>query len=95
MNDEWKLITEYNVENYKCGLKAGDLIRVKHDIVVRDHNDKPTGDIHKAGEIWTVLYGAEEDPGVVWLRQPDGERHTWDDTESIFDTFEKVTTEET
>lgn len=25
---------------------------------------------------------------MVWLRQPDGEPHTWDDDPSIFSTFD-------
>ena len=85
---KFKLVTEYPVQDYRCGLRAGDRVRLKHDIIVRDHLGKPTGVIHRAGEIWVVLSGAAEDPAIVWLRQPDGKRHTWDDAPSIFNIFE-------
>lgn len=87
-SSEYRLVTEYPIAEYKCGLKAGDRVRLRHDIIVRDHRGEPTGVVHPKGEIWTVLTGAEEEPVVVWFRQADGERHTWDDDESIFETFE-------
>ncbi len=87
---EWKFVTEYPITEYRCGLKAGDRVRVKCDIVVRDHRGKPTGQVHSKGEIWTVLRGAKEKPVDVWLRQADGEPHTWTDDDSIFQTFEIV-----
>lgn len=65
-------------------------MRLTRDFPIDDHQGNPTGVVHRAGEIWQVLPGAEEDPAVVWLRQPDGERRTWDDDESIFDYFELV-----
>ncbi len=87
---EWKLITEYDVTSYKCGLVAGDRVRVRKDIVVRDWRGKPTGKVHRAGEVWIVLRGSSDDPGVVWLRQPDGRSHTWDDKPEIWNWFERV-----
>ncbi len=88
--DKYKLVTKYPVKKYRCGLKAGDKIRLKKDILVRDHQGKPTGKIYPRGEIWTVLPGARERPVVVWFLQADGERHTWDDDKSIFEAFEIV-----
>jgi hypothetical protein len=85
---EWRLVTQYGVESYQCGLKKGDRIRLIEDLVIRTYDEVPTGEVQKKGEIWTVLPGSKEDPGIVWLRQPDGERHTWDDDESIFEVFE-------
>lgn len=87
---KYKLVTKYPITNYICGLKAGDRLRLKCDIVVRDYRGKLTGEVHRKGEIWSVLRGAKEKPVVVWLRQPDGKPHTWDDDESIFKTFELI-----
>ncbi len=86
---EWKLVTEYVLRDYPCGLSAGDMLRLRKDIVVNDHRQKPTGVVYVAGGLWTVLTGTQQEPGVVWLRQPDGDRHTWDDSD-IFEWFEKV-----
>ncbi len=87
---EYKPVKDYPIEKYKCGLKAGDKIRLLRDILIKDHNDKPTGKIYRKGEVWTVLPGAKETPVVVWFRQADGELHTWDDDKSIFETFQKI-----
>jgi hypothetical protein len=38
---------------------------------------------------WLVLPGVETEPGIIWLRQADGNRHTWDASD-ILDTFEVV-----
>ena len=88
--EEWRFVNQYPIENYKCGLKAGDNVRLRHDIIIKDHKGKPTGKIYPKGEIWNILTGAKEEPMVVWLLQADGNRHTWDDDESIFETFEVV-----
>jgi hypothetical protein len=87
---EWKLIYNYDVTNYQCGLEAGDVVRLKKDLHTSRGDGTPTG-IYPAGQIWRVLSGASEDPGVVWFRRPDGDRHTWDDdASSVFEWFEKV-----
>lgn len=75
---------------YKCGLKAGDLLELVRNIVIKDHNNKPTGFRHLKGEIWSVVPGSKQDPGVVWLRQADGNVHTWDDDKTIFQTFKRI-----
>lgn len=87
---DWKYIDRYDVLEYRCGLRAGDYVRLRRDLVIRDSQGNPTGEIHNAGEIWQVLPGASEDPQVVFLLQPDGQRHTWDDDPSIYEWFEKV-----
>jgi hypothetical protein len=90
MKSEWKLIDDYPIKTYSCGLIAGQKVKLKKDIVVEDHAGKVTGIVHKAGEIWEVLSGSKEPPIVVWLRQPDGNRHTWGDDPSIFEHFEVI-----
>jgi len=90
---EYFPVTEFNIERYQCGLVAGDKLRLKHDIIVRDAEGEPTGDVHEAGGIWEVLTGAEADPEVLWLKQPDGEYHSWDDDPTVFEMFERVAPE--
>jgi len=77
--DKWVLVTEYPIKAYPCGARAGDRVRLREDVVIRDHAHKPTGEVRPTGEIWTVLCGAAHEPNVMYLRQPDGERHCWDD----------------
>ena len=77
--DEWKLVTEYGLSPYPCGLVAGSKVRLRKDLAIRDHANQPTGRVHHRGEIWTVLSGVKEEPDVIWLQQADGERCTWDD----------------
>jgi hypothetical protein len=89
-DDTRKFVSDYPIQRYKCGLCAGDRLRLKRDLPIADHKNVPTGKIHPAGEVWTVLPGAAEPPVDVWLRQPDGESHTWDDDAQIFDWFENV-----
>jgi hypothetical protein len=48
--------------------------------------------VTSASDLRGVLTGAIEDPDALWLEQPDGELHSWDDDERIFETFEKFTT---
>ena len=72
---------------YQCGLIAGQKVALRKDLVVLDHAGSPTGEVHPAGEVWDVLAGVRSDP-VVWFRQPNGDRHTWDDdAESISEWF--------
>jgi hypothetical protein len=87
---KFKLVTKMPVSKYKCGLKSGDFVRLKKDIAVKDHRGKPTGEVHRAGEIWKVIKGSKEKPVVLWMRQADGKLHTWDDDENFFKWFELV-----
>lgn len=87
---KWKLVTEYPITDYQCGARAGEQVRLRKDIIVQDHRGKPAGDVQRAGEIWTVINGAAEPPLDLWLRQPDGERHTWSDDDDFWNWFERV-----
>ena len=84
--DRYRFVSEYSLQRYRCGLRAGDHVRIRQDIRVKDHKGRLTGKVYRAGEIWTVLPGVKEEPTVVWFCQADGRRHTWDDP-SIFETF--------
>jgi hypothetical protein len=75
--DTYHSVRDYPVEQYRCGAKAGDRVRLRRDIGV-----------HPVGQIWSVLRGAAEEPIVIWLRQADGETHTWSDDEDFLATFE-------
>jgi hypothetical protein len=87
-DDTYKTVTRYPVTEYRCGARAGDQVRLRSEVIPQDHTGAPTGEVHPAGEIWDVLPGAEEEPVVVWLRQPDGETHTWSDDEDFLRTFQ-------
>lgn len=84
-----KIVTSSAVATYACGLRAGQVVALRRDLAITSAGG-PTGKVHPRGERWTVLPGASEDPGVVWFRQADGHRHTWDDTPALFDWFEVV-----
>ena len=87
---KWKLVGAYPITEYQCGIRAGERVRLRQELVVRDHRGEPPY-VHRAGEIWTVLSGSAEPPVDVWLRQPDGERHTWSDDDDFWIWFERVT----
>lgn len=72
--DKWKFVKDYPITNYKCGLKAGDLVRLKKDLIEMDYKNRPTGEVRSKGEIWTVIPGADDGRVDVWFRQSDGER---------------------
>ena len=75
--DTYLAVTDYPITQYRCGARAGDQVRLRHGIGK-----------HPAGEIWSVLSGSADEPIVVWLRQADGELHTWSDDEDFLATFE-------
>ena len=86
---KWKLVTEFPIRNYKCGAVAGEKVRLRRELVILDHRNRPTGKVHVAGEIWTVVRGAAEEPRVLWLHEPDGNSHTWTDDDAFWDWFER------
>lgn len=90
MNDEFKFVTpdDMSLEEYPCGVCAGDIISLKNDLHYTNYKDQPTGEVRSAGSEAMVLTGNPEEPDVVWLRWHDGERATWDET--ILEAF-KVT----
>jgi hypothetical protein len=87
---EWKLVTEFPISVYRCGARAGERVRLLRELVIRDHKGKPSGKIHPSGEIWSVVRGAAEEPRVLWLREPDGQSHTWDDDDNFWAWFERA-----
>ncbi len=88
--DECISVSTFDITEYECGLKAGDKVRLRTDLKVLDDDEQETGCVYKAGEVWTVLTGSSQDPETLWLRQADGELHSWDDDYSIFEQFERV-----
>lgn len=74
---------------YPCGLKAGNTLELLRRIQFQDHDGSVTGQHHEPGEVWVVLSGVVSEPNVIWLCQPDGDQHTWDET--IFECFKKKT----
>ena len=90
MKKKWKLIGDYPVKKYQCGLVAGQKLRLRKDVVIQDTDGKRTGKVYRAGDIWTVIPGSAEPPLDVWLQRPDGGRHTWPDSPEIFEKFEKL-----
>ena len=89
-DDEFIPVCTFTIERYRCGLRAGDHLRLIRDLQVED-GEGAVARVIPAGTIWEVLNGAIEDPDALWLEQPDGELHSWDDDLSIFDTFERFT----
>ena len=93
---KWKLHipTDRNcIYQYRCGLVAGQKVRLKKDLRVATHDGTLTGEVHLAGEEWIVLVGIKTDP-VLWFLQPNGERCTWeDDANSVREWFELETKE--
>jgi hypothetical protein len=90
MKKTFRLVTNFNVQAYQCGIKAGDILRLRRNIVVQDHTGTETGQVLNAGELWKVLPGSKDDPGTVRLLQPDGKLHTWDDNSNLLELFEIV-----
>ena len=88
-NDEYVPVCTFTLEQYRTGLRAGEQLRLRHDFSVKDSHGRIVRVI-PAGSIWKVLTGAIEDSSCVWLEEPDGKLHSWDDDESIFETFERV-----
>ena len=90
MNDEhWKLVTEYSLNEYSNGLRQGARVRLSKDLICRDTDGQPTGKDYVVGELWLVLPGVVAEPHVVWLRDPNGDRHTWD-LNDFFEWFQLV-----
>ena len=86
--DGWKLVTEYPLERYDCGLTAGQVIRLLQDLNITNDKGRVTGKRFSSGTLWIVLRGQSDEPNTIWLRDPNGDRCTWDHT--VFDYFELV-----
>jgi hypothetical protein len=87
---KWKLVDTFDVAKYKCGLKAGESVRLLKDLRMKYKNGKLTLEVYKSGDVWRVVYGSSQDPGMVFFRKPNGDTHLWGDDVSIFETFEKI-----
>jgi hypothetical protein len=92
--DEWKLVgpDDMVLQQYPCGVMAGEGLRLRRDIVVQDHKGQPTGEVHREGGIWNILTGNPSEPNTVWLRQPDGHMHTWT-SDDLLEWFERLPNE--
>jgi hypothetical protein len=91
---EWRIIERSDVACYRCGLRAGQTVRLRKDLIIRMEG-RPTGDVRPAGEQWRVVAGSERDPVVFFLTPSptaaEGELHTWDDDAAqIAEWFEVV-----
>lgn len=87
---QWKLVNDFPVTKYRCGACAGEHVRLRHDLAIQDHCGRPTGKVHKSGEIWIIVRGTTDDSPVLWLHEPNGTSHTWDDDQSFWNSFERV-----
>lgn len=86
-DDQYRPMPDHHLMEYPCGLKEGDKLELLRRIEVQDHEGNATDESHEPGEVWIVLSGVVSEPNVIWLCQPDGEQHTWDET--IFEWFKK------
>ena len=90
---KWQLHTTRTSDCYRCGLKPGDRITLIGDLDIIDSEGNRV-DIIAADLVWLVIDGSPSDPGIVWLVDPTGSRHTWDDDPAIFDSFRRVITDD-
>lgn len=81
--DEYISVHVFTVAEYRCGLRAGDRLRLRRQL-------PGDGSGREIGGVWTVLTGSPQDPDTLWLHQPDGALHSWDDDGSIFEYFDKL-----
>lgn len=79
-------VDTFDVLTYDCGLKAGDKLKLKMPIPLEDERGKVVRTIPK-DSVWTVLSGSSQDPGCLWLEEPGGDAHSWDDDQGIFQVF--------
>jgi hypothetical protein len=87
MNDDWQYVPTdaMTLREYPCGVTVGEMIALREDLVYRNGDDQPTGEVRRAGSEAVVLIGNPDEPDVVWIRWHDGECQTWDET--ILDDF--------
>ncbi|MBL9122938.1 MAG: hypothetical protein JNG90_04855 [Planctomycetaceae bacterium] len=74
----WKLNTDASLREYPCGVKAGDVLLLRAELVSTTAG-VPNGKVYAAGSEWIVLVGFSTEPNTVWFRNPNGDNHTWDD----------------
>ena len=90
MADDWKLITPemMTLRDYPCGVSRGDILTLREELLYRDQQGNPTGEVRPAGEEAMVITGNPDEPTVVWIKWGDGETQTWD--EEILAAFERT-----
>ena len=76
---EWKFVSTYDLDQYPCGVKAGSIVKLKERLDITDWQGNMLGEVFERGSEWTVLNGVSHQPTTVWLRDPSGQEHTWDD----------------
>ncbi len=86
--DQWTFVGTTSNRNYKCGLKPGDKLRLRAPLKLKS-DGRETGEVISTSEVWTVL-APTEDQTIVWLREPGGDSHTWDDSDRIHEDFEII-----
>jgi hypothetical protein len=67
MKKKFKLVTKFPVLSYKCGLKVGDRVRLKQDIVIQPGSSLPQKVLKKGG-VWRVIAEIQKGSG---FRFPD------------------------
>lgn len=82
-------VDTFDLLQYECGLKAGDKLELKLPIPLENDRGKVVRTIPQ-GSVWTVLSGSSQDPGCLWLEEPNGESHSWDDDKGIFQVFSRM-----
>lgn len=87
--EEWSLHKGGDLESHRIAIRSGDRVRLRQPLAIRNHDGTLTGEVHCAGEVWTVLKGCAHEPEVIWLRELNGDSHTWSD-DDFFEWFEVV-----
>ena len=72
---------------YGCGLRAGESVRLKNDLVYGFGSSDTT---LAAGTLWHVLQGRPDAPDAVILVDSDGVQLAWVDDLTIYNQFELV-----
>jgi hypothetical protein len=67
-SDAYRLVKDYSLEQYSCGLSAGTELSIKREIRVSDHTGKETEKIYPEGKVWTALPGVAVNPDFIWIR---------------------------
>ena len=87
-DDEYRLVlrSDHTLTEYPCGVRAGDHLRLKQDLPLLDDDGNHTRGNIPAGSVWLVVAGLPHEPDVVWLQEPSGNSHIWDET--VLEDFE-------
>ena len=50
-SEHWKFVSpdQMSLRSYRCGVAAGQRLRLKRDLAVRYHTGEPTGEVHPSG----------------------------------------------